>query len=154
MPMNWGALIPLWYMGGRAEPPTPVVLVSPARDLPAEMHVAAGRVIAETAAASGKRVGLIASADHGHAHDPIGPNGFDPASAVYDAQIVELMRENRLAGLLEIDPEYVAQAQADSWWQMLVLHGATAGAFNAELLFYEAPTYFGMLCASFTPRVS
>ncbi len=154
MPMDWGALIPLWYMGGRAEPPTPVVLVSPARDLPPEVHVAAGRVIAETAASSGKRVALIASADHGHAHDPTGPYGFDPASAAYDRQIVELVRENRLAGLLVIDPGFVAEAQADSWWQMLVLHGATAEGFAAELLSYEAPTYFGMLCASFTPRAS
>jgi aromatic ring-opening dioxygenase LigB subunit len=154
MPMDWGALIPLWYLGGRSDPPPRVVLVSPARDLPAETHVAAGQVIVETAAASGKRVGLIASADHGHAHDPEGPYGFDPASAVYDEQIVALVRENRLEGLLEIDPAFVTTAQADSWWQMLILHGATAGAFEAELLSYEAPTYFGMLCASFTPRAS
>jgi aromatic ring-opening dioxygenase LigB subunit len=154
MPMDWGALIPLWYMGGRFDPPPPAVLLSPARDLPAETHVAAGRVIAETAAATGKRVGLIASADHGHAHDPAGPYGFDPASAAYDGQIVELVRENRLARLLEVDPSFVATAQADSWWQMLVLHGATQDAFDAELLSYEAPTYFGMLCASFTPRAS
>lgn len=154
MPMDWGALIPLWYMGGRSEPPPRVVLVSPARDLSAEMHVTAGRVIAETAASSGKRVGLIASADHGHAHDPNGPYGFDPASAKYDGQIVELVRENRLAGLLGIDPGFVADAQADSWWQMLALHGATDGAFAAELLSYEAPTYFGMLCAAFTPTAS
>ena len=84
MPMDWGALIPLWYMGGRFDPPPPVVLVSPARDLAAATHVAAGRVIAETAVATRKRVGLIASADHGHAHDPDGPYGFDPASAEYD----------------------------------------------------------------------
>jgi hypothetical protein len=37
---------------------------------------------------------------------------------------------------------------------MLVLHGATATGFDAELLSYEAPTYFGMLCASFMPRAS
>jgi aromatic ring-opening dioxygenase LigB subunit len=154
MPMDWGALIPLWFMGGRADPPPAVVLVSPARDLPAEVHVEAGRVIAETAAASGKRVGLIASADHGHAHDPDGPYGFDPASAVYDRQIVEIVGENRLERLLEIDPNFVVTAQADSWWQMLVLHGATDGGFDAELHSYEAPTYFGMLCASFTPKAS
>jgi len=154
MPMDWGALIPLWYMGGRSDPAPPVVLVSPARDLPAEKHVAAGRVIAETAAATGKRVGLIASADHGHAHDPDGPYGFDPASADYDAQIVDIVRENRLADLLAIDAAFVITAQADSWWQMLALHGATDGAFDAELLSYEAPTYFGMLCASFTPKAS
>jgi len=154
MPMDWGALIPLWYMGGRADPPPAVVLVSPARDLSAELHVRAGRVIAETAAASGKRVGLIASADHGHAHDPNGPYGFDPASAEYDRQIVDIVGENRLERLLEIDPAFVVTAQADSWWQMVVLHGAMDGAFDAELLSYEAPTYFGMLCASFTPKAS
>ncbi len=154
MPMDWGALIPLWYMGGRSEPAVEVVLVSPARDLPAELHVAAGRVIAESAATSGRRVGLIASADHGHAHDLTGPYGFDPASAAYDGRIVEIVRENRLADLLDVAPDFVAAAQADSWWQMLVLHGATADGFDAELLSYEAPTYFGMLCASFTPRAS
>jgi aromatic ring-opening dioxygenase LigB subunit len=154
MPMDWGALIPLWYMGGRAEQPPGVVLVSPARDLPGHVHVEAGRIVAKTAAASGKRVALIASADHGHAHDPDGPYGFDPASAAYDAQIVELVRDNRLEGLLDIDPDFVGTAQADSWWQMLVLHGAVGDGFDAELLSYEAPTYFGMLCASFTPRVS
>ena len=154
MPMDWGALIPLWYMGGRADPPVPIVLISPARDLPGAAHAAAGRVIAETAAKTGKRVGLIASADHGHAHDPNGPYGFDPASAVYDEQIVEIVRANRLEKLLGIEPAFVVEAQADSWWQMLVLHGATGDAFDAELLSYEAPTYFGMLCASFTPRAS
>jgi aromatic ring-opening dioxygenase LigB subunit len=154
MPMDWGALIPLWFTGGRADTPPEVVLMSPARDLPAEQHVAAGRVIAETAATSGKRVGLIASADHGHAHDPNGPYGFDPASAEYDHRIVDIVGANQLARLLEIDPDFVVTAQADSWWQMLVLHGATDGAFDAELHSYEAPTYFGMLCASFTPKAS
>jgi aromatic ring-opening dioxygenase LigB subunit len=154
MPMDWGALIPLWYLGGRREPPPRVVLISPARDLSAEMHVSSGRVIAETATASGRRVGLIASADHGHAHDPSGPYGFDPASAEYDRQIVEIVRANRLEDLLAIDPAFVVKAQADSWWQMLALHGATDGTFSAELLSYEAPTYFGMLCAAFTPTAS
>jgi aromatic ring-opening dioxygenase LigB subunit len=154
MPMDWGALIPLWYLGGRFDPPPEVVLVSPARDLPADTHVAAGRVIAETAALTGKRIGLIASADHGHAHDPDGPYGFDPASAEYDRQIVELIHDNSLGGLVAIDPAFVVQARADSWWQMLALHGATDGAFEAELVSYEAPTYFGMLCASFTPTTS
>ena len=44
-------------------------------------HVRAGQALARAADASGKRVALIASADHGHAHDPDGPYGFDPAAA-------------------------------------------------------------------------
>jgi aromatic ring-opening dioxygenase LigB subunit len=154
MPLDWGALIPLWFMGGRAEPTLPAVLVCPARDLSPEDHVAAGRAVAAAARASGRRIALIASADHGHAHDPGGPYGFHPASAEYDTLMVEVVAENRLDRLVSLEPDAVERAQADSWWQLLMLHGALAGAFEGELLSYEAPTYFGMLCAAFRPRAS
>ncbi|HEV2028177.1 MAG TPA: hypothetical protein VGS16_06545 [Candidatus Dormibacteraeota bacterium] len=45
-PMDWGVLIPLWFMGGRHDPPVPLVVVTPARDLSAAAHVAAGAAIA------------------------------------------------------------------------------------------------------------
>jgi aromatic ring-opening dioxygenase LigB subunit len=151
-PMDWGVLIPLWYMGGRSEPQVPAVVVSPARDRPPEEHVQAGLAIARAAAESGRRVALIASADHGHAHDPEGPYGFDPASADYDAQVVRLVEEDRLQGLLELDPAFVDAAKADSWWQMLMLHGAIGAGWRGELLSYETSTYFGMLCAADVPN--
>jgi aromatic ring-opening dioxygenase LigB subunit len=149
-PMDWGVLIPLWPMGGRASPPVPVVVVSPARDLSLEEHVRAGRALAAAADESGKRVALIASADHGHAHDASGPYGFDPAAAEYDAQVVELVKTNRLEGLLDLDPAFVDAAKADSWWQLVMLHGALGGGREVEFLSYEAPTYFGMLCAGYS----
>ena len=151
-PMDWGTLIPLWAMGGRHDPPVPSVVVCPARDLSLDEHVRAGRALANAAAASGKRVALIASADHGHAHDASGPYGFDPAAAQYDEQVVALVKENRLAGLLELDPSFVDAAKADSWWQLLMLHGALGDAWQAEFLSYEASTYFGMLCAAYAPN--
>jgi aromatic ring-opening dioxygenase LigB subunit len=151
-PLDWGALIPLWVMGGRADPQVPAVIVSPARDRPFEEHVRAGAAITGVVEAAGKRVALIASADHGHAHDPEGPYGFDNASKAYDDTVLELVRENRLAGLLELDADLVDRAKADSFWQMLMLHGALGDAWDVELLSYEAPTYFGMLCAAYEPR--
>ncbi len=150
-PLDWGALIPLWFMGGRTDPPVPVVVLSPARDLPREAHVRAGRALAALAASSGRRVALIASADHGHAHRADGPYGYDPAAAEYDARVADLVRADRLAGLLEIDPALVAAAKADSYWQMLILHGALGDGWRGEFLSYEAPTYFGMLCAAYAP---
>jgi len=149
--LDWRALIPLWFMGGRAQLPVPVVVVCPARELSAEAYVRAGRVIAVLAAASGKRVALIASSDHGHRHRADGPYGSDPAAHDYDRRIVDLVRENRLAGLLDLDPALVSAAVADSYWQMLILHGALGMSWRGELLSYEAPTYFGMLCASYAP---
>ncbi|MFL5945938.1 MAG: extradiol ring-cleavage dioxygenase [Gaiellaceae bacterium] len=151
-PMDWGVLIPLWAMGGRRNPPVPAVAISPARDLAPELHVRAGRAIAHAASASGKRVALIASADHGHAHDADGPYGFDPAAAEYDERIVELVRDNRLEAVLDIDPGFVAAAKADSWWQLLMLHGALGNGWRGDFLAYEASTYFGMLCAAYAPN--
>jgi aromatic ring-opening dioxygenase LigB subunit len=151
-PMDWGVLIPVWAMGGRSDPQPPVVVVSPARDRPLEEHVRAGQALASAAARSGKRVALIASADHGHAHDASGPYGFDPAAADYDAQIVRLVRENHLAGLLDLDPALVDSAKADSWWQLVMLHGALGDGWTGEFLSYEASTYFGMLCAAYAPN--
>src|SRR5437899_11892038 len=86
-PMDWGVLIPLWFMGGRSETPAPVVVVTPARELAAADHITAGAAIAGAAAASGRRVAFIASADHGHAHREDGPYGFHPAAAEYDALV-------------------------------------------------------------------
>jgi aromatic ring-opening dioxygenase LigB subunit len=138
-------------MGGRAKPPVPAVVVSPARDRSFEEHVRAGATLARLAANHEKRIALIASADHGHAHDEDGPYGFDPAAKEYDDRVVELVRENRLGGLLGFDPGFIEHAKADSFWQMLMLHGALSagGEWRAEFLSYEAPTYFGMLCAAY-----
>jgi aromatic ring-opening dioxygenase LigB subunit len=151
-PMDWGVLIPLWVMGGRSAPQVPVVVVSPARDRSIEEHVRAGRALARAAQESAKRIALIASADHGHAHDPAGPYGFDRAAAAYDEQIVRLIQQDRLNGLQELDPALVEAAKADSWWQLAMLHGALGDAWHGEFLSYEASTYFGMLCAAYAPN--
>lgn len=151
-PMDWAVLVPLWFMGGRSQPAITTVVVAPARDLPYERHVAAGRAMAKAAAASGKRVALIASCDHGHGHDPKGPYGFTPKSKEFDEQVVELVMRDDLGGLLKMAPTLPVEAKADSYWQMLMLHGALAdGRWKGEFLSYEAPTYFGMLCAAYEP---
>jgi aromatic ring-opening dioxygenase LigB subunit len=150
-PMDWGVLIPLWFMGGRANPPVPLVVVTPARDLSAADHIGAGAAIASAASASGLRVAFIASADHGHAHDPEGPYGFDPAARQYDELICELVSGDRLDRLSDIPLELVEAAKADSWWQLLMLRGATFKGWSGRLVSYEAPTYFGMLTAAYVP---
>ena len=53
--------------------------------------------------------------------------------------------------LAKIPLALVESAKADSWWQMLILHGATAKGWKGTLLSYEAPTYFGMLTAAYLP---
>jgi aromatic ring-opening dioxygenase LigB subunit len=143
MPLDWGTEIPLAFL-----PDVPAVVVSPARDRPLKEHVVAGEAI--EAAAGGKRIALIASADHGHAHDVDGPYGFDPAAAEYDERILRAVRENTLADLLELG-DLAARAKADSLWQLIVLHGALGTSARLELLSYEVPSYYRMLCAVAVP---
>ena len=149
VPMDWGTLIPLWFLGGRHEPPLPAVVLCPSRDLSLEQHAEAGRALGAALAASERRVAFVASADHGHAHDPSGPYGFDPAAAEFDEVIVAAVREDRLERILGLDADFIERAKADSPWQLALLHGVLAGSARVELLSYEAPTYFGMLCASY-----
>jgi aromatic ring-opening dioxygenase LigB subunit len=151
MPMDWATQIPIHFMGGRSSPAIPIVMIAPARDLSWDLHLAAGRAIAKAAAESGKRVALVASCDHGHAHDPKGPYGYSPASKIFDDRVVDLVKRNALGELLSFEPQFVSDAKADSFWQMLMLHGAIGDRWRANFLSYEAPTYFGMLCAAFTP---
>jgi aromatic ring-opening dioxygenase LigB subunit len=143
MPLDWGALIPLWFM--RA----PAVVVTPCRARPNDEHVRAGAALAK--ATGDRRIALIASADHGHGHTVDGPYGFAAESAPYDALMQELVRENRLGALRDLDPAWAVAAKADSFWQLLMLHGALGDGFSGELLSYEAPTYFGMLTAAYRP---
>jgi aromatic ring-opening dioxygenase LigB subunit len=142
MPLDWGTEVPLEFM--RAER---TVVLCPARDRPLSEHVRAGAALAR--AARDRRVALIASADHGHAHDPDGPYGFDPAAAVYDERLQEILRSGRL----DFEPltDVVEAAKADSLWQLLVLQGAVGDDARAEQLAYAAPTYYGMLCAAVRP---
>jgi len=151
-PMDWAVLVPLWFMGGRRETPVPVVVMAPARDMSLDAHVRAGEALRAAIDASGKRVALVASCDHAHTHDEKGPYGFSPAARVFDSTIVDLVRQDRLDELLAIDPQLIRDGKPDSYWQMLMLHGAIrGGGWRGELLAYEAPTYFGMLCASYQP---
>jgi len=133
LPIDWGTAVPLAYI-----PAARIVVVAPARDRPLEEHVRLGAALADAGVTS-----LLASADHGHAHDPSGPYGFDPAAEIYDRRFCELVADGDfrpLAGLVEA-------AKADSLWQLLVLQGALGGR-PLELLAYAAPTYYGMAVAA------
>lgn len=135
-PLDWGTEVPLTFLRAPR-----MVVVSPARDRPLGEHLRLGEAIATLP----ERVALIASADHGHAHDPDGPYGFDPAAAEYDARLQEILASDRLDFLPLA--ELVEPAKADSLWQLVVLQGAVGEASRADVLAYAAPTYYGMLVA-------
>lgn len=152
--LDWGALIPLWFLGASLTPQPAVVIACPDRgnltDLPWDLFPRFGQAIRETAQATGRRIALVASADLGHAHDLAGPYGFDPASAEFDAAVQEAIGAQDLGRLLHFDRAWVTRAATDAFGQILNLHGAIQSTgMRGEVLSYEVPTYFGMLCAAY-----
>lgn len=152
LPLDWGALIPLWYTAHPLEPRPKVVVLAPDRSLPRETLVRCGVAIARAATASRKRVALIASCDQGHAHDFEGPYGYSPVSAEHDAAMCVAISENDLPRLLHWPEIFMEEAKVDAYWQTIILAGALGHTpLRGELLSYEAPTYFGMAVAAYAP---
>lgn len=152
MPMDWGALIPLWYFVGQNLNKPKVVLVTPSREIPLANLVIFGRLIAETAKNLGRSVAFVASADQGHAHRSDGPYGFNSASAEFDKMAVNAVSENNLKSLLDLPQKFIDDAKPDSIWQIAILQGILEHVqMRGHLFSYQAPTYYGLLCAAYLP---
>jgi aromatic ring-opening dioxygenase LigB subunit len=151
MPMDWGTLIPLWFMGTQSKRPS-VVVVTPSREIPLEKLVKFGNLVAQASKKSGENIAFVASADQAHAHDSKGPYGFHKDSKKFDKLVVKAVRENDLRMLLDLDKQFIDNAKPDSIWQIAILIGVLERvSMKGRLLSYQAPTYFGMLCAAYTP---
>ncbi len=152
IPLDWGAMVPLYFLGHRFEPRPKIVHLSPMRSLPLQLHYDLGRAIGLVVKQEPRRIALIASADQGHAHWKEGPYGFDPAAARYDAWMQQVIQKNHLDDLLSVDVQLVEDAKPDSLWPSLILAGALhENPAHSQLLSYEVNEYFGILCAEFRP---
>jgi aromatic ring-opening dioxygenase LigB subunit len=143
LPLDWGAIVPLRFM-----PNVPIVVITPSRELSYEKHLQFGKALREAVQASSKRVGLIASCDWSHTHDEKGPYGFDSAAKELDEDVVTLIKQNQFEEMANFADDYVEAAKPDGIWQALIMAGAILPEErNVDLLSYEAPTYFGLICA-------
>ena len=153
MPMDWGTLIPLWFFAREKQATPKVVIVTPSREIPLEGLTRLGQAIAEAAKTSDRRVAFVASADQGHAHRSDGPYGFNAASAEFDQAVKMAIQKNDLRPLLNLPPKFVEDAKPDSIWQIAILQGILERVpMKGFLLSYQAPTYYGMLCAEYLPE--
>lgn len=150
MPMDWGALVPLWFFLKETKLSARVVLVTPSRELPLRQNVQFGEVLAGVAERDHRRIVFVASADHAHAHKKSGPYGFSAAAAEYDAAMVRAITGGRLDAVLRLGPRLIERAKPDSLWQVAMLAGIVERlGLRGELYSYEVPAYYGMICAAY-----
>jgi len=151
IPMDWGTLVPLWFVLKRTR--SKIVIVAPSREIPLRTNYRFGQLMGKLMSRDRKkRFVFIASADQAHAHSRSGPYGYSPAASRYDSLVVDAIQENDLKRLLSLDPRLVERAKPDSLWQMTLLAGVTEVVpSQSQLLSYQVPSYYGMLCAGFEP---
>jgi aromatic ring-opening dioxygenase LigB subunit len=150
MPMDWGTIIPLWFMGTQSKKPS-IVIVTPSREIPLEKLVKFGNVVAQASRKSSENIAFVASADQAHAHDSKGPYGFHKDSKKFDKVVVKAVQENNLGILIDLDQQLVENAKPDSIWQIAILIGVLERVpMKGQMISYQAPTYFGMLSAAYT----
>jgi len=150
MAMDWGVLIPLWFFTAQAKKKPRIIIVTPSREIPLAQLVEFGKIIAKVAETSRRNIAFVASADQGHAHDKVGPYGFHPAAKEYDELMVKAVKENNVKRMLTLDPKFVEDAKPDSLWQTAILEGILERTpMKARFISYQAPTYFGLMCADF-----
>jgi aromatic ring-opening dioxygenase LigB subunit len=150
MPLDWGALIPLWFLTHRNSNTPKVVIVTPSREIPLQLLTRFGQIIGKTAQTSRKRVAFVASADQGHAHRSDGPYGYNSSSKEFDEMVKLAVLRSDLKPLLNLPKQFIEDAKPDSVWQIAILQGILERfPMKGQLLSYQIPTYFGMLCAAF-----
>jgi aromatic ring-opening dioxygenase LigB subunit len=157
--MDWGTLIPLWFLvGGRKNNAQQIVkplivIVTPSREIPLRQNVAFGREIANLASKSDRRIVFVASADQAHTHSRNGPYGFHTAAARFDTLAVEAVKSGNISRLLKVSQYVIEDAKPDSIWQFAMLSGIMSKEkMTPQFLSYDVPTYFGMICAGFYPQ--
>jgi len=150
LPMDWGTLVPLWFFLGKKKS-RKIIVVTPCRGIPLEVNYEFGKVIAREAEKTGRKVAFVASADQAHAHSKSGPYGYSETASEYDRIVVDAIKSNHLASIMKMEPSFVEDAKPDSLWQMTMLAGALEIVpMKGELVSYQVPTYFGMICAGYS----
>jgi aromatic ring-opening dioxygenase LigB subunit len=154
MQMDWGTLVPLWFMLKERRLKSRILIVAPSREIPLRTNFDFGRLLGRLMNRDKKRkFAFIASADQAHAHSRSGPYGFSPAASKYDDFVQKAIRDNNLRRILSLNPSFIEAAKPDSPWQMVMLAGINEIVpLRSELLSYQVPSYYGMVCAGFEPK--
>ncbi len=143
--VDWGTLIPMYFL-----PKRKMVLITPARGIKRKELVRFGEILGEIMENERRRMAIIVSADHAHAHSKEGPYGYHKDAEKYDRIVEEILLSGSLEKLEKMDENIIENAKPDSYWQLLILRGVLKRVPMENLLtVYGRPTYFGMMVSIF-----
>jgi aromatic ring-opening dioxygenase LigB subunit len=154
MQMDWGTLVPLWFVLKEQKLKARILIVAPSREISLRKNFDFGRLLGRLMKRDKNRnFAFIASADQAHAHSRSGPYGFSPAASKYDDFVINAIRDNKLDRILQLKARFIEDAKPDSPWQMIILAGINEVIpLRSQLLSYQVPSYYGMACAGSEPN--
>lgn len=119
-----------------------------------EDHREFGRVVAEAARETGRRVAFVASGDMSHRLLPASNAGYSPVAHRFDEAVVELLSANDYVGLADIDPDLIEDAGECGLRSFITLGGFLDGTdHDTRVLSYEGPWGVGyMVAVSASPQ--
>ncbi len=146
--LDHGVLVPLYYPQrvGMKQAILPIAIGF----LPLQKLFEFGQSLAKTVGRLSRKVAIIASADMSHRLTPEAPAGYSPRGKIFDDKLVELVKNNDVAGILSFDPILAGEAGQDALWSIAILLGALDGLkFKPEVLSYEGPFGVGYMVAAY-----
>lgn len=142
--LDYGSYIPLHLLTG-AIPDIKIIPMHYA-NLNLEAHLDFGRALKRVVVMSQRRVAVIASGDLSHRLTKEAPGGYSPKAEKFDNKICELLQKNKVADILSLNPELIAEAQECGLKSILIMLGMLDGfKVTPQKLAYEAPFGVGYL---------
>ncbi|PIT87830.1 MAG: hypothetical protein COU31_00675 [Candidatus Magasanikbacteria bacterium CG10_big_fil_rev_8_21_14_0_10_40_10] len=146
--LDHGSIVPLYYLTPHLE--KCAILPMGFCGLDWKTHVDFGYMIKNDIANIDKRVAVIASGDLSHALQTDAPAGYNQAGEEFDKKIRQLLENKNTAGMLQLDPQFVADAAECGFRSFLILMGILRNMdFTYKEYNYEAPFGVGYLTANF-----
>ena len=154
-PLQWGEVVPLWFMKDLPLNLDYIILSQPLRrfeyskDMISE-SISLGSNLKTFFELINKRVVLIISADLSHTHKKEGPYGFSEDAETFDTMIQEwAVSLNSLILTDKVIP-ILDKAMCCGLIGFAILQGMIGNDnFKPHILIREAPAYYGMMIASY-----
>ncbi len=146
--LDHGSAIPLFYLTQRLKDvkivPISVSLLS------YDKHLAFGEELKEMIFKSGQRCAVVASGDLSHKLSMSAPAGFSARAKEFDKKLIQLLKQKKIEGIVEMDKEIIDEAEECGLRSFLILLGVIKNMkYEFEVLSYESPFGVGYLVGQF-----
>ncbi len=146
--LDYGTSVPLAYLAAHL-PNIRIVPLSYSL-LDYQSHFRYGQILKEHIASTNDRIAVIASGDLSHSLSKDSPAPYWPKAQNFDQDILNIIRQRDMAGLLKLNTDDINQACECGLRSLVILFGLIDEMkVTPEVLSYEAPFGIGQATAVF-----